>query len=92
MIGRAAAEPLPEPIGARLREPLEQISQAAQRFLRACADAFRERKHRPPLMQSSKHSQNSSRLSGSYDMRVPREHYPQRASPACSPWDLPLSS
>ena len=49
MIGRAAAEPLPEPIVARLREPLEQISQAAQHFLRACADALRERKSPPAL-------------------------------------------
>jgi transposase len=40
MIGRAAAEPLPEPIVARLRVPSEQISQAAQSFLRACADYF----------------------------------------------------
>jgi hypothetical protein len=36
MIGRAATEPLPEPIVARLREPLGQISQAAQHFLHAC--------------------------------------------------------
>jgi hypothetical protein len=49
MIGRAAAEPLPEPIGARLREPLEKVSQAAQGFLRACADALRDRKHPPVL-------------------------------------------
>jgi uncharacterized membrane protein YccC len=49
MIGRAAAEPLPEPIGARLSEPLEQVSQAAQGFLRACADALRDRKHPPVL-------------------------------------------
>jgi hypothetical protein len=47
MIGRAAAEPLPEPIVAHLREPLEQISQAAQGFLRACAEALRERKIPP---------------------------------------------
>ena len=47
MIGRAAAEPLPEPIRARLHEPLEQVSQAAQGFLRACADALRDRKHPP---------------------------------------------
>ena len=49
MIGRAAAEPLPEPIGPRLREPLEQVSRAAQGFLRACADALRDRKHPPVL-------------------------------------------
>jgi uncharacterized membrane protein YccC len=49
MIGRAAAEPLPEPIVTRLRPPLEQISQAAQHFLRACADALRERKNPPAL-------------------------------------------
>ena len=63
MIGRAAAEPLPEPIGARLREPLEQVSRAAQGFLRACADALRDRKHPPVLGPLSKHSQSSSRLS-----------------------------
>ena len=49
MIGRAAADPLPEPIVARLREPLEQVSQAAQHFLRPCADALRERKNPPVL-------------------------------------------
>ena len=49
MIGRAAAEPLAEPIGPRLREPLEQVSRAAQGFLRACADALRDRKHPPVL-------------------------------------------
>jgi uncharacterized membrane protein YccC len=49
MIGRAAAEPLPEPIVTRLRPPLEQISQAAQHFLRACTDALRERKNPPAL-------------------------------------------
>ena len=49
MIGRAAAEPLPEPIVTRLRPPLEQISQAGQHFLRACADALRERKNPPAL-------------------------------------------
>jgi hypothetical protein len=47
MIGRAAAEPLPGPILARLRQPLEQVSQAAQRFLRTCADALRERRNPP---------------------------------------------
>ena len=49
MIGRAAAEPLPEPIIARLRAPLEQISQTAKGFLRACADALRERKNPPAI-------------------------------------------
>src|SRR3984957_8787552 len=49
MIGRAAAEPLPEPIRARLRKPLEEVSQAGQDFLRACADALRDRKHPPVL-------------------------------------------
>jgi hypothetical protein len=47
MIGRAAAEPLP--ILDRLRQPLEQVSQAAQRFLRTSADALRERKIPPTL-------------------------------------------
>jgi uncharacterized membrane protein YccC len=49
MIGRAAAEPLPEPILARLRRPLEQVSEAAQSFLRTCAEALRERKNPPAL-------------------------------------------
>ena len=49
MIGLAAAEPLPEPILARLRQPLEQVSEAAQGFLRACADALRGRKNPPAL-------------------------------------------
>ena len=49
MIGRAAAEPLPGPILARLHQPLEQVSQAAQCFLRTCADALRERKNPPAL-------------------------------------------
>jgi uncharacterized membrane protein YccC len=49
MIGRAAAEPLPGPILARLHQPLEQASQAAQRFLRTCADTLRERKNPPAL-------------------------------------------
>ena len=63
MIGRAAAEPLAEPVVARLREPFEQISQAALHFLRACADALRERKIRQPSMQPRKRSQSSRRVS-----------------------------
>jgi uncharacterized membrane protein YccC len=49
LIGRAAAEALPEPIVARLRDPLKQISEAAQHFLRACAKALSERKDPPAL-------------------------------------------
>jgi uncharacterized membrane protein YccC len=49
MIGRAAAEPLPEPIVARLRAPLKQVSEAAQCFLGSCGDALRERKEAPAL-------------------------------------------
>jgi uncharacterized membrane protein YccC len=49
MIGRAAAEPLPGPIVGHLRQPLEQVSQAAQRFLRTSAGALRERKIPPAL-------------------------------------------
>ena len=49
MIGRTAAEPLPERIVDRLRELLEQVSQSAQHFLRTCADALRERKNPPAL-------------------------------------------
>ena len=49
MICRAAAEPLPEPIVARLRSSFEQTSPAAQHFLRTCADTLRERKNPPAL-------------------------------------------
>jgi uncharacterized membrane protein YccC len=49
MIGRAAAEPLPEAIVARLRAPLERVTEAAQHFVRACAAALRERKSPPVL-------------------------------------------
>jgi hypothetical protein len=49
MIGRAGAEPLPEPIVIRLHEPLEKVSQAGQSFLRACAAALQERKNPPSL-------------------------------------------
>jgi uncharacterized membrane protein YccC len=49
MIGRAGAEPLPEPIVIRLREPLDEVSQAGQRFLRDCAVALQERKNPPSL-------------------------------------------
>jgi uncharacterized membrane protein YccC len=58
MIGRAATEPLPEPVVARLREPFEQISQAALHFLRACADALRERKNPPALDAAEQRSQS----------------------------------
>ena len=49
LIGRAAAEPLPEPIVARLRASFEQTSLAAQHFLRTCADTLPERKNPPAL-------------------------------------------
>ena len=49
MLGRVAAEPFAEPFVARLREPLEQVSEATQRFLRTCAVALRERRSPPPL-------------------------------------------
>jgi uncharacterized membrane protein YccC len=49
MIGRAAAEPLPDPLIARLRAPFEKISQATQDFLRACADSLRDRESPPSL-------------------------------------------
>jgi uncharacterized membrane protein YccC len=49
MVGRAAAEPLPEAIVARLRELVQQVSNATQVFLRACGDALRERKNPPAL-------------------------------------------
>ncbi len=49
MIGRAGAEPLPEPIVIRLREPLKEVSDAGQSFLRACAQALQNRNNPPPL-------------------------------------------
>jgi len=49
MIGRAAAEPLPETIVAPLRDPLGHVSEAAQGFLRMCGKALRERKNPPSL-------------------------------------------
>ena len=49
MIGRAAAEPLPDPLVARLGVPFEKISQATQDFLRACADSLRDRESPPSL-------------------------------------------
>ena len=49
MIGRAGAEPLPEPIVIRLREPIEQVSATGQSFLRACAEALQNRKNPPSL-------------------------------------------
>jgi hypothetical protein len=49
MIGRAAAGPLPEAITARLRDPLARVSDTAQQFLRAAADALTQRRHPPAL-------------------------------------------
>jgi uncharacterized membrane protein YccC len=49
MIGRAAAEPLPDPLVARLGAPFEKISQATQDFLRACGDSLRDRESPPSL-------------------------------------------
>ena len=51
MVGRTAAEPLPETIVECLREPLRQVSNATQVFLRACGDALRGRKN-PPVFDA----------------------------------------
>jgi uncharacterized membrane protein YccC len=49
IIGRAAAEPLPDAIIARLQEPLTQVSEAAQRYLRQGGEALLARKNPPAL-------------------------------------------
>jgi uncharacterized membrane protein YccC len=49
MIGRAAAEPFPQPIVGRLEKQLDQVSQTAQNFLRSSAQALRDRNNPPPL-------------------------------------------
>jgi uncharacterized membrane protein YccC len=49
MIGRAAAEPLPDAIVEQLREPLAHVSDAAQRYLRAAGEALLARKNPPSL-------------------------------------------
>jgi len=49
MIGRAAAEPLPHVITARLRDPLASVSDAAQRFLREAGEALLARRNPPAL-------------------------------------------
>jgi uncharacterized membrane protein YccC len=49
MIGRAAAEPLPEIITTRLRGPLASVSDAAQRFLREAGEALLARRNPPAL-------------------------------------------
>ena len=46
MVGRVAAEPLPDPVSARLHEPVAEVSDAAQRFLRGSGAALLQR--RPP--------------------------------------------
>jgi uncharacterized membrane protein YccC len=49
IIGRAAADPLPDAIITRLRDPLGQVSDAAQRYLREAGEALLQRKIPPPL-------------------------------------------
>jgi uncharacterized membrane protein YccC len=49
IIGRAAAEPLPDAIIARLQDPLTQVSEAAQRYLRQGGEALLARKNPPAL-------------------------------------------
>ena len=49
MIGRAAAEPLPDVITARLRDPLASVSDAAQGFLREAGEALLARRNPPAL-------------------------------------------
>jgi len=47
MIGRVAAEPLPDSIVTRLREAIALVSEATQRFLRGAAEALTQRKNPP---------------------------------------------
>jgi uncharacterized membrane protein YccC len=47
MIGRVAANPLPDAIIARLREPVAAVSDATQRFLRDSGAALLERRNPP---------------------------------------------
>ena len=49
IIGRAAAEPLPDAIVARLRGSLASVSDAAQRFLRGAGEALLARRNPPAL-------------------------------------------
>jgi uncharacterized membrane protein YccC len=48
IIGRAGVRPLPEPLRARLREPLTRVGKAASDFLNDSASALRERIQPPP--------------------------------------------
>jgi hypothetical protein len=49
MIGRAAAEPLPEPFRARFGPWLARIAETADDYLRRSAAALLARRHPPPL-------------------------------------------
>jgi uncharacterized membrane protein YccC len=49
MIGRAAEVPLPEPIGVRLRQPVDHAASTVAEHLRACGGALRARRGPPPL-------------------------------------------
>jgi hypothetical protein len=89
MIGRAAAEPLPDRSGrvcvSRSNKSHRPHRASYARAPTRCATAS----IRPCLMPLSERSQTSSRPSS---VREPRERYPQRTSVACMPWNLPLSS
>jgi hypothetical protein len=49
IIGRAAAEPLPDTIVARVQDPLTRGSDAAQRYLREGGEALLHRRNPPAL-------------------------------------------
>ena len=77
MIGRAAAEPLPERIvDASARVARTGLPVRTTLFTRVRRRAARAQRIHPPLIQSSKRSQSSSRLSRSYDARVPLQALP----------------
>jgi uncharacterized membrane protein YccC len=49
MIGRVAADPLPEAVITPLRQPITDVSNATQQFLRDAATALRQRRPPPAL-------------------------------------------
>ena len=49
ILGRAAATPLPDVLGARLAAPLRRVGAAAGDFLNTSASALAQRKPPPPL-------------------------------------------
>jgi hypothetical protein len=76
MIGRAAAEPLSEPIVARLREPVDKSPRPHTASYAPAPTRWARARIRLCLARSTKRSQDSSRLSRSYDVRGPTRALP----------------